>query len=170
MIKQISVELSSPNKSTLRKVSKGSRIYVTYSNSEYLALTTVTALQFPAHHVAVDKEINSVVHANQWTEQAISRATECSLSICSICLVATENKGIKIKRKEKKKREGETFHNHVIWTGIIASTSRLIFKYTWVRNNSTPQSSCSRTVYSPSWHKSLFFCEQFLMQKHLNVC
>lgn len=171
MIRQTSVELSSPSKSTLRKVSKVSCIYMTYSNSEYLALATVTALLFPAHPIAVDKEINSAVHANQWTEQTISRATECSLSICSICLLAAENKGSKIKRKEKKKkREGKTFHNHVIWTGIIASTSRLIFKYTWVRNNSTPQSSCGHSVYSPSWHKSLFLCEQFLMQKHLNVC
>jgi len=106
MIRQTSVELSSPSKSTLRKVSKVSCIYMTYSNSEYLALATVTALLFPAHPIAVDKEINSAVHANQWTEQTISRATECSLSICSICLLAAENKGSKIKRKEKKKEEG----------------------------------------------------------------
>lgn len=65
MIGQTSVELSSPSKSTLRKVSKVSCIYVTYSNSEYLALATVTALLFPAHRIAVDKEINSAVHANQ---------------------------------------------------------------------------------------------------------
>lgn len=38
---------------------------MTYSNSEYLALATVTALLFPAHPIAVDKEINSAVHANQ---------------------------------------------------------------------------------------------------------
>lgn len=115
-------------------------------NSEYLALATVIALLFPVHHAAVDKEIDSIVHANQRMKQ-ITTATESPLPICSICLIARETKRIKIKKKE----EGEegTFHNHVTQTGIIASTNRLIFKYTWVRNNSTAQSSCGHTVYFP---------------------
>lgn len=116
-----------------------------------------------------EKEISSVMLAHQWTEQTIPSATEHPLSICSICLIVRD-KGIKIKKEKKKSGRGRTFHKCVIWTGIIASPCRLIFKYTWVRNNSTPQSSCGHTVYSPFWLKSLFLCQQFLMQNHLNVC
>lgn len=166
MISQTFGESRSTKKSTLREVSKGSQIQVSCSNSEYLALATVTAFLF--QHTQRKKSAQSCSLINEQ-----SKPSQVPLSILSPFVAFAsllEIKELKLRKKKKKSGRGRTFHKCVIWTGIIASPSRLIFKYTWVRNNSTPQSSCGHTVYSPFWLKSLFLCQQFLMQNHLNVC